>query len=252
MEVTRNQSDTDTLDKSRERIRPMFAAIAESYDRMNHLLSLNVDRSWRRWTVHKVAPQGTAPILDVCTGTGDLALAYWRAAKGGVSIVATDFCPEMLAIARRKQRTLGYERNLEFREADTTQLPFEDDQFQIVAVAFGLRNVADPERGLLEMTRVCRPGGRVAVLEFSLPARQPLKSLYGWYFRNVLPRIGRLLVRDEQTAYAYLPDSVGQFPQGKAMIDWMRRPGLINVRHYPLTCGIATLYVGQKPASHSG
>ena len=235
------------LDKSGDRIRPMFAAIADRYDRMNHLLSMNVDRDWRWWTVRKVPPAGTAPILDVCTGTGDLALAYWRASAGRVPIVATDFCPEMLDIGRRKQAALGREQNLEFREADTTELPFTDNRFQIVTVAFGLRNVADTDRGLREMARVCQPGGRVAILEFSMPARQPLKSAYGWYFRHILPRLGQWLARNEQEAYAYLPDSVGQFPQGQAMADRMQRNGLEDIHYYPLTLGIATLYVGRKP-----
>jgi demethylmenaquinone methyltransferase/2-methoxy-6-polyprenyl-1,4-benzoquinol methylase len=246
MQATCSSSE---VDKSGERIRRMFAAIARRYDRMNHVLSLNVDRYWRWWTVRRVAVRGTAPILDVCTGTGDLALAYWKATQGEVPILATDFCPEMLAIGRQKQAALRRERNLEFREADTTDLPFEDNQFQIVAVAFGLRNVADTGRGLSEMTRVCQPGGRVAVLEFSLPSRQPFKAIYGWYFRSVLPRIGQWMARNDQAAYAYLPDSVQQFPQGQAMVECLQRAGLESVRYYPLTLGIATLYVGQKPSS---
>jgi demethylmenaquinone methyltransferase/2-methoxy-6-polyprenyl-1,4-benzoquinol methylase len=235
------------LDKSGDRIRPMFAAIADHYDRMNHLLSMNVDRYWRWWTVRKVRPHGPAPILDVCTGTGDLAFAYWKATGGNVPIVATDFCPEMLAIGRRKQVAQGRQRNLEFREADTTALPFPDDHFQIVAVAFGLRNIADTDRGLHEMSRVCQPGGRVAVLEFSLPRHRTLKLIYNAYFRYVLPKIGHWLARNEQNAYTYLPDSVATFPQGPAMVHRLRECGLDDVAYCPLTLGIATLYVGHKP-----
>ena len=246
MQTTCNEPE---VDKSGERIRPMFAAIADRYDRMNHLLSLNIDRYWRWWTVHKVAPAGDAPILDVCTGTGDLALAYWKATKGRVPIVATDFCAPMLDIGRRKQIAMRREQNLEFLEADTTDLPFSSGRFQIVTVAFGLRNVADTDQGLREMARVCQPGGRVAVLEFSMPTRQPFRSLYGWYFRHVLPRIGQWLARNEQEAYAYLPDSVGQFPHGQAMADRMRLSGLVDVHFQPLTFGVATLYVGRKPQS---
>ncbi len=237
------------LDKSGDRIRPMFAAIADRYDRMNHLLSMNIDRYWRWWTVRKVAPVGPAPVLDVCTGTGDLALAYWKASAGRIPVTATDFCAPMLEVGRRKQAALGYQQNLEFVEADTTQLPFLDDQFQIVTVAFGLRNVVDTDRGLREMVRVCLPGGRVAILEFSMPTRQPIKSLYGWYFRHILPRLGQVLARNDQEAYAYLPNSVGQFPHGQAMADRMEQNGLEAVRFYPLTFGIATLYVGRKPSS---
>ncbi len=123
---------------------------------------------------------------------------------------------------------------------------FDSDQFQIVSVAFGLRNVNDTDRGLREMTRVCRPSGRVAVLEFSQPSRQPFKALYGWYFRNVLPRIGQWFTRNKSQAYDYLPASVGEFPSGSALADRMRQAGLRDVWFRPLTFGVATLYVGTK------
>lgn len=239
------------VDKSGDRIRPMFASIASNYDRMNHLLSCHVDRYWRWWTVRKVAPQGDGPILDVCTGTGDLALAYWHKSKGTVPILATDFCPEMLEIGRQKQQFAGISKNLEFREADTTNLPFPNDQFQLVTVAFGLRNVSDTDKGLQEMTRVCRAGGRVAVLEFSMPTIQPFRSIYRWYFRNVLPKLGQMLARNQHAAYMYLPESVQQFPQGDAMLERMRQSGLEHLKYHPLTMGIATLYVGSKPAAAS-
>ncbi|MCA9202012.1 MAG: ubiquinone/menaquinone biosynthesis methyltransferase, partial [Planctomycetales bacterium] len=179
------------VDKSGERVRRMFGEIAPKYDRMNHLLSMNVDKYWRWRTVRIVRPTGDAPILDVCTGTGDLAFAFSRASGGEAPVVGADFCPEMLRIAEQKkrQRRLDDDR-LRFVEADTQRLPFDDDHFQIVSVAFGLRNVADTDRGLSEMTRVCRTGGKVAVLEFSMPRWQPFRGLYGWYFRNVLPRVG--------------------------------------------------------------
>lgn len=241
--------DADThseLDKSGDRIRPMFAAIADRYDRMNHLLSMNVDRYWRWFTVRKVAPEGSLPILDVCTGTGDLAIAYLKKSAGKVSVVASDFCPEMLVHGRKKVPT-AWQDKIRFEEADTTQLPYEDDAFQIVSVAFGLRNVSDTDRGIQEMKRVCAPGGRVAILEFSLPTRQPFKAFYGWYFKHVLPRIGQLLARNEQEAYAYLPASVGQFPYGNEMVARLERNGLVNVTCYPLTFGVASLYVGHKP-----
>jgi demethylmenaquinone methyltransferase/2-methoxy-6-polyprenyl-1,4-benzoquinol methylase len=133
-----------------------------------------------------------------------------------------------------------------FVEADTQELPFPDDTFQIVSVAFGLRNVADTARGLREMTRVCRRGGRVVVLEFSLPTNPLLRGLYGWYFRNVLPRIGQLLSRNGQQAYNYLPESVSEFPYGEKLATLMRDCGLAEVRFAPLTFGVATLYIGVK------
>jgi len=224
----------------------MFGAIAPAYDRMNHLLSLSVDRYWRWRTVRTVRPEGRDPILDVCTGTGDLALAYARRTQGEVPIFATDFCLEMLELGRAKSQRSGCDSVLTFIEADTQSLPFPDNLFQIVSVAFGLRNVADIDRGLAEMTRVCRPGGRVAILEFSLPQRQPLRALYGWYFRNVLPRLGQWLARNDHQAYHYLPDSVGEFPKQTELVKRMEASGLGQVRYHSLTGGIATLYVGIK------
>ena len=224
----------------------MFGSIAGNYDRMNHLLSMNVDRYWRWRTTRLVEPRGTDPILDVCTGTGDLAVAYWKRAGGKTDVVGADFCHEMLAVGEQKKRRRGIDGRVTFVEADAQQLPFDDDTFQIVSVAFGLRNVADTDRGLREMTRVCRPGGRVAVLEFSLPQRQPVKSLYGWYFRHVLPKVGQWLARNDHAAYNYLPQSVGEFPQGEQLLERMRQAGLRETRHHPLSFGVASLYIGTK------
>src|SRR5260370_1290505 len=157
------------LDKRETRIRRMFGDIAPRYDLLNHLLSLNVDRYWRWRTTRLAPPEGTAPILDLCTGTGDLALAYDRAAGGQSTIIGADFCHEMLIRAEQKTRRRQAGDRLRFLEADAQQLPFADGQFQITTVAFGLRNVTDTDRGLAEMVRVTRVGGTVAVLEFSQP-----------------------------------------------------------------------------------
>ena len=240
------------LDKSSARVQKMFGEIAGRYDLLNRLLSLGIDRRWRRKTVALVPPVGDAPILDVCTGTADLALAYWRATKGKTPIVGTDFCGPMLAIGREKCRHAGAERQVTLLEADTLRLPLLDDTFQIVSVAFGLRNVSDTDAGLREMVRVCRPGGRVAVLEFSTPTAWPLGALYGWYFQRVLPRIGQALARNTQAAYNYLPQSVGRFPQAEVLAERMRAAGLGEVWFRPFTLGVATLYVGRKYESKSG
>jgi demethylmenaquinone methyltransferase / 2-methoxy-6-polyprenyl-1,4-benzoquinol methylase len=234
------------LDKSSDRVQQMFGQIAGRYDFLNRVLSLGIDRSWRRKTVELVPPAGDAPILDVCTGTADLALAYWRASKGSTRIVGADFCQPMLDIARQKCRRAGAEGQIALIEADTLRLPFPDGQFQIVCVAFGLRNVADTDAGLREMVRVCRPGGRVAVLEFSTPTVWPLGAIYSWYFRRVLPRIGQALARNTSAAYDYLPQSVGSFPQAEALAERMRAAGLGNVEQHRLTFGVATLYVGNR------
>lgn len=235
-----------TVDKSGPRVRRMFGEIAGRYDFLNHLLSLNVDRYWRWRTVRTVVPRAGDQILDVCTGTGDLALAYHRAAKGQATIVAADFCHEMLALGHQKGIRARAAGEVTFVEADAQSLPLASDRFNIVTVAFGLRNVADTDAGLAEMTRVCAPGGRVAVLEFSSPQWQPFKGIYNWYFRNVLPRIGQLIARNAESAYSYLPESVGEFPQGEALAERMRHAGLTEVTYRPLTLGVATLYVGKK------
>jgi demethylmenaquinone methyltransferase/2-methoxy-6-polyprenyl-1,4-benzoquinol methylase len=240
------ESSCMTVDKSGPRVRRMFGEIAGRYDFLNHLLSLNVDRYWRWRTVRLVPPRAGTKILDVCTGTGDLALAYHKASGGRTEIVGADFCHEMLAIGRQKGVAAGANGELTFVEADAQALPAASDQFDIVCVAFGLRNVADTDAGLTEMARVCAPGGRVAVLEFSTPRWQPLKAIYGWYFRHVLPRIGQMLSRNRESAYSYLPESVGQFPQYEALAERMRAAGLVDVTFRGLTFGVATIYVGRK------
>ncbi len=242
-----------TVDKSETRIRTMFGEIAGRYDLLNHLLSGGVDYYWRWRTVRKAPPQGAAPILDVCTGTGDLALAYWNRGHGKIRVVGSDFTHQMLIRAREKAAQLTTRSRepqpaaLEFVEADTQQLPFDNDQFQLVTVAFGLRNVTDTRRGLREMCRVCQPGGQVAVLEFSLPRNWLFRTVYLWYFRNVLPIIGQLVSRNRQMAYNYLPQSVAEFPQGQVLAGIMQECGLSEVSWTPMTFGIATLYVARKP-----
>jgi demethylmenaquinone methyltransferase/2-methoxy-6-polyprenyl-1,4-benzoquinol methylase len=261
------------LDKSPARVQQMFGQIAGRYDLLNRVLSLGIDRSWRRKTVKLVPPVGDAPILDVCTGTADLALAYWRAGRGQVPVVGADFCSPMLDIGRRKCRRAGAaglavagtainrvavagtattaQQSITLLAADTLRLPFPAGTFQIVCVAFGLRNLSDTDAGLREMTRVCRPGGQVAVLEFSTPTAWPLGALYGWYFQHVLPRIGQALARNTQAAYNYLPQSVGRFPQGEELARRMRATGLGEVWFKPFTFGIATLYTGRKTSRDS-
>ena len=234
------------VDKTQDRVRMMFGQIAPRYDRLNHLLSLQVDRYWRWREVREGPPQGDHPILDVCCGTGDLAFAYYRSTRGRTPVVATDFCPQMLEIGEAKKQKAGINSEIRFLEADTLDLPFENDSFQIVTVAFGLRNVGDTQRGLQEMVRVCKPGGKVVVLEFSMPAWEPFRSIYGWYFRNILPRIGQWLAHNNQDAYNYLPQSVGEFSQGQALAERMTSAGLTQVGIRPLTFGVATLYVGSK------
>lgn len=240
---------TSLVDKREVRIRRMFGHIAPSYDLLNHLLSLNIDHYWRWRTTRLVPPEGDLPILDLCTGTGDLALAYDRAARGRVPVIGADFCHEMLALAEAKTVRRHAGGRITYLEADAQRLPFADAQFQITTVAFGLRNVTDTDRGLAEMVRVTRPGGRVAILEFSKPRGWFFGRLYQLYFRWLLPLIGQTISRSKDNAYRYLPASVMAFPDGPALADRLRRHGLLEVRWYPLTGGAATLYVGIKIAT---
>lgn len=245
---------TAPVDKSGERVRRMFGEIAPRYDLLNHLLSGNVDRYWRWRTTRIVPPQlahadspvAGAPILDLCTGTGDLAIAYDKAAGGKLAITAADFCPEMLSLGEVKGAKQKRNDRITWVEADANHLQFEDDTYQIVTAAFGLRNVSNTDAGLREMTRVTKPGGKVGVLEFTTPRSQPMKGFYGWYFRNVLPRIGQTVMRNNTAAYEYLPESVGQFYEYEELTERMEAAGLTNVTYKPFTFGIATLYVGEK------
>jgi demethylmenaquinone methyltransferase/2-methoxy-6-polyprenyl-1,4-benzoquinol methylase len=239
----------ELLDKREIRIRRLFGQIAGWYDFLNHFLSLNIDKRWRRKTSQLVPARcaENGPILDLCTGTGDLALTYDSSTGGSVPIVGADFCHEMLVRAVGKAARAGAASRIRFVEADAQALPFPDQTFQIVSVAFGLRNITDTDRGLAEMARVLKPGGRLAVLEFSKPRHPLLNRLYLWYFRYALPLIGQLLSRSRENAYRYLPESVLRFPDYEALAERIRGHGLKDVAYHPLTFGIATLYVGVKP-----
>lgn len=238
---------TQVVDKSGDRVRAMFAQIAPRYDRLNHLLSLNIDKRWRSKTLSLLRLLPGEPVLDVCTGTGDLALALSKALGPDTEVIGSDFCSEMLDIAKSKQtKAIPDGANLRFIEADTQSLPFEDDTFQCVTVAFGLRNVSDTMRGLREMVRVTKRGGKVAVLEFSKPTAPGLKQIYNTYFLKVLPRVGQALASNDKSAYEYLPQSVQQFPCGEELASWMREAGLMDIRLTPMTLGVVTLYLGIK------
>ena len=234
------------IDKSGGRVRGMFAEIAPRYDLVNRLLSGGIDVLWRRTTVRRAPPPPSGAILDVCTGTGDLALAYARAAGPGVRIVASDFCRPMLDRGVEKSRRQGLP--IEWVEADAMDLPFPAASFDLVTVAFGLRNIADTARGLAEMARVCRPGGTLAILEFSLPTNLVVRRFYLWYFRRVLPAVGNAVARNAADAYTYLNRSVEEFPAGESLAALVRAAGFDRVEQVPLTLGIATLSICRRGA----
>lgn len=233
------------VDKTPERIRRMFDEIAPRYDLLNHLLSMGIDRRWRRRTVRRARPEVPGPILDVCTGTGDLALSWWRG-EPEREVFGVDFAPEMIELGRRKVDRVGAVDRVHLAEGDALNLPFESNRFAVVSVAFGLRNVGDTDRGLQEMIRVCAPGGSVVVLEFTLPKRTPMRQIYLWYFLHVLPKIGQWIAPNRESAYHYLPTSVGQFDQGEMLLERMKQAGLRDLRAQPMTFGTVTLYRGKK------
>jgi len=222
----------------------MFSAIAPRYDFLNRLLSLGRDRSWRREAVGRIGPAGGGRHLDVATGTADVALEILRQ-KGDLSrVVGSDISLKMMRIGQSKAARAVKEGRMAFVCAPGESLPFRDGAFDSAFIAFGIRNVVDRERGLSEMCRVVRPGGRVVVLEFSKPDGALFGILYHLYFTRVLPRIGAFFSKG--SAYAYLPRSVQTFPSPPVFADMMRAAGCSSVDSRPLTFGIVTLYVGTR------
>lgn len=222
------------------KIRSMFASIARRYDRANTVLSGGVHHLWRRKAVRAADVKAGDRVLDCATGTGDLAIAFRKAVGPGGRVVGTDFVPEMLEFARAKSR------DVDFEVADVTRLPYEDAAFDVASISFGIRNVNEPRKGIAEMARVIRSGGRVIVLEFGQPQSRFFGALYGWYTRHVLPRLGGVLTGD-RAAYRYLQTSAGRFPCGDDFVQLMRESAdFATVDVTPLTFGIAYLYRGVK------
>ena len=220
----------------------MFSGIAKRYDLLNHLLSGNVDKRWRRIVATRVREKlssSGARVLDVACGTGDLSLTLFEST--GARVVGTDFCRPMLQIAAAKLA-----REIPLIEGDALNLPFREASFEAVTIAFGLRNLASVENGLAELRRVLKPGGSVAVLEFSRPANAMLRPVFGLYFTRVLPLMGGL-ISGSPRAYSYLPASVQKFPDQQQLSLLMQRAGFDQVQFENLTGGIAALHMGRKP-----
>ncbi len=228
------------LDKSGRAVQEMFAGVAPRYDLLNHLLSGALDLVWRWRSARALADVAGAPVLDLCCGTGDQALAV---AKRGAKVAAGDFCVPMLALAKKKKAPA---RALPpaWLAADALSLPFPDGHFAAATVSFGLRNVADLDRALRELRRVLRPGGVLSVLEFALPENRLVKGLYLFYFLNVLPAIGKL-VSPRGSAYNYLPNSVLPFPQRREFTDRMNAAGFDESEWKNLSFGTVCLYTGR-------
>ncbi len=225
-------------------VREMFSNIAGKYDLLNHLLSANIDKRWRqqvRSELEFILNNEEAAVLDVACGTGDLSLELARDAKA--RILGSDFCRPMLKIASEKVEKSGLAVPL--IETDALHLAFSADSFDAVTIAFGLRNLSNVADGLAELHRVLKPGGIIAILEFSSPVVPGFKSLFDLYFTYILPRIGGL-ISGSRLAYEYLPDSVRKFPDQKGLAEIMKDSGFSNVRYRNLTGGIAAIHTGQK------
>jgi demethylmenaquinone methyltransferase/2-methoxy-6-polyprenyl-1,4-benzoquinol methylase len=225
-------------------IAAMFDRISPKYDALNHLFSLNIDKVWRRKTAKTVSKSQSKAILDLATGTADLAIAMAKR-NPQAHIIGMDISENMLEIGKAKVAKQNLENQIELRLGDAASLPFEEGAFDAVTVAFGVRNFERLDQGLAEISRVTKPGGQVCILEFSMPEKFPVKQLYRFYFRHVLPKIGKWLSKDDG-AYSYLPNSVEKFPKPNVFGDMLTSFGLKTQQTKRLTFGIATLYVAIK------
>ncbi len=233
------------LDKAPHRIAGMFDAIAGRYDLLNRLLSAGLDQRWRAHAVDALGLTGGEVVLDLCTGTADLALALTTSADARV--IGVDFAGEMLRCGHRKVREAGVSRRVRLVRGDAMRVPVSDAAVDAATIGFGIRNVQTPADALTEINRVLRPGGRLAILEFGFPRASFLRAAYGLYFRRVLPLIGKLVSR-HQSAYSYLPASVGTFWEPPVFCQVLTAAGFVDVRAVPLTFGVVYLYKATKPA----
>jgi demethylmenaquinone methyltransferase / 2-methoxy-6-polyprenyl-1,4-benzoquinol methylase len=227
----------------KEQVAKMFDNISHRYDFLNHLLSMGIDKGWRKKAIKLLEPLRPRQILDVATGTGDFALQALSLKPE--KITGIDISEGMLAVGRKKIAEKQLERYVELRSGDSENIPFAENNFDAVTVAFGVRNFENLEKGLAEIYRVIRPGGMVVVLEFSRPRTFPFRQLYSFYFKFILPKIGRFISSDK-AAYTYLPESVEAFPDGEDFLHQLNTVGFKNTKCKALTFGISSIYTGLK------
>ncbi|MDG1570823.1 bifunctional demethylmenaquinone methyltransferase/2-methoxy-6-polyprenyl-1,4-benzoquinol methylase UbiE [Robiginitalea sp. M366] len=227
----------------KQQVRQMFDTISGNYDGLNRVITLGLDQGWRRRLVRLVSQNNPRDVLDIATGTGDLALALAKA--GATRVVGLDLAPGMLEVGRKKVTRQGLDARVEMVEGDSEALEFPDASFDAVTVAFGVRNFENLEKGLAEIYRVLRPGGTLAILETSVPEKQPFRWGYQLYGRYLLPRIGKWFSRDG-SAYAYLSESAAAFPYGQRFNNILGKIGFIGMKHRPQTFGVAAIYVATK------
>jgi demethylmenaquinone methyltransferase/2-methoxy-6-polyprenyl-1,4-benzoquinol methylase len=234
---------TETNEGKKEKVRAMFNDIAPKYDLLNHVLSMGIDKLWRKKVRKSLVEIKPKKILDIATGTGDLAIELAKLKPD--EIIGADIAVDMLKVGEKKIKKKGLDKIIKLEKGDAENLRFDTGYFDAVTVAFGVRNYENLLKGLEEMCRVLRVKGKVAILEFSKPSAFPVKNIYNFYFKNILPNIGKTVSKNDE-AYTYLPESVQQFPEGNDFIEVMRKAGYSNVKQQRLSFGIATLYTGIK------
>ena len=227
-----------------QQVEQMFDNIASTYDTLNHRLSWNIDRYWRRKAIRKLQPFAPKEVLDIATGTGDFAIQTCRFLPS-VSIKGVDISEGMMAVGRKKVELMGLQERISFERQDCTALTFDDNSYDAVIAAFGIRNFADLDKGLREMCRVLRPGGHLCILELTQPVAFPVRQLFQLYSHTVLPLYGRLISKDSE-AYTYLTKTIEAFPQGERMMEILQQAGFRQAQFQRLTFGICTLYFATK------
>ncbi len=234
---------TDDATDKREQVEQMFDGIAPKYDLLNHLLSFGIDKGWRKKAISLLKEKKISELLDVATGTADMAIKAHEML--GCDVVGCDISPKMVEIGTKKVAEAGLDSHITLRVADSESLPFSSNRFDAITVAFGVRNFADLDKGLAQMARVLKPGGRIVVLEFSTPSNVIFRSVYYFYFKYILPFVGGLISHDRK-AYAYLCRSSIAFPSGRDFERHLETANLTSVKTVPLTFGIATAYLAEK------
>jgi demethylmenaquinone methyltransferase / 2-methoxy-6-polyprenyl-1,4-benzoquinol methylase len=233
----------DSEQQKKQQVEQMFDNIAPKYDFLNHFLSLGIDKLWRKKAIRILSEYRSDYLLDVATGTGDFAVAASKLKPN--KIIGFDISEQMLAVGRTKVKRLGLDQMIEFSKGDSEAMPFQNEQFDAITVAFGVRNFENLEGGLQEFFRVLKPEGVVIILEFSKPKYFPMKQFYLFYFFKILPFIGRMISKDS-SAYSYLPESVMAFPDDQKFLSVLQKIGFTRTMQKRLTFGIATIYIAQK------
>lgn len=227
----------------KEQVAEMFNNISKKYDFLNHFLSLGIDIRWRKKAVKLLKKDNPKHILDIATGTADFAIE--SLALNPDKVTGVDISEGMLEVGREKLKKKGVDHIIQLELGDSEKLMFKDNNFDAVIVSFGVRNFANLELGLADMFRVLKPGGKTVIVEFSKPSKFPFKHIYNFYFKAILPKIGKVVSKD-QSAYTYLPESVQVFPDGAEFLEVLKRVGFKNTKCIPLTFGVSSIYVGEK------